>query len=398
MSTTSVNPDFNPPVPGIPPPLNPQLYQPAPTVGIDYTHLPGNLDPSAIPVLVMNPNPGPINPAVPPVPAAQPNVDLATVVGILTDNQSALQRNLIDVMREVAQRPVIAAPSSAPRGSTVKLRNARIFSGKHADVTPFLSEVKRIIEFNTISFPDDHTKVLFVGLNLKDGIPVEWFSHLENSKSTLLWNWNSFLVTFRKKFADPSLITTADQRLDQLKQTGSAHYYLTSFMEIASHLDMTEQTQISRFMKGLKPAVKDALVTITNRPVTLEDWEPLVISIDSNLHQRDVEHRLESKGGFVLKKKKEKDPNFNTTNSATYVPPNTSTSNADVVPMDIDAITASTSSTSSTPRGKLTATERDLRFKNKLCLYCGKPGHVVNACNARQAKHGQQEKAKPKTT
>ncbi|RDB14615.1 Retrotransposon-derived protein PEG10 [Hypsizygus marmoreus] len=403
MSTTSVNLDYNHPVTGNPPPLDPQLYQPNPSVGIDFAHLPGNFDPAAIPA--PNMNPASINVASVPaqnasVPTAPANVDLATVIGILTDNQSELQRNLIDVMREVAHRPVIAAPTSAaPRGSTVKLRNARIFSGKHAEVTPFLSEIKRIIEFNSASFPDDHTKVLFVGLNMKDGIPIEWFNHLEVSKSVLLWNWNNFLVAFRKKFADPSLITTADQRLDQLKQTGSAHYYLTSFMELASHLDMTEQTKISRFMKGLKPSVKDHLVTIVNRPLTLEEWEPLVISIDSNLHQRDIERRLEgnsnAKNGFA-KKKKEKDLSYNTTNSAMYVPPGATTApSSDVVPMDVDAITTSTSSA---PRGKLTPAERDLRFKNKLCLYCGKPNHVVNDCNARKAKHGEQGKAKPKTT
>ena len=64
-----------------------------------------------------------------------------------------------------------------------------------------------------------------------------------------------------------------------------------------------------------------------------------------------------------------------------------------VVPMEIDTVRAS-----SAPRGKLTQAERDYRIQNKLCLYCGKPGHIVTECYARKAKHGdslQQGKAKP---
>ncbi|KAG6814774.1 hypothetical protein H0H93_012300 [Arthromyces matolae] len=47
-------------------------------------------------------------------------------------------------------------------------------------------------------------------------------------------------------------------------------------------------------MKGLKPSVKDGLVPIVNRPKTLQGWEPIVIAIDNNLHQRELERRSES--------------------------------------------------------------------------------------------------------
>ncbi|KAF5387625.1 hypothetical protein D9615_000718 [Tricholomella constricta] len=398
MATTSVVPDYN--LPAIPPSTNPDIYNPVPTYGIDYAHLSGTLDPAAIPGSIPGPNPVPVPGQIGSVPITQaaPSTDFSGVINMLAQNQSTLQATILDVMAEVARRPVVQAAPPAlsnppPRGNTIKLRNARIFNGKHSEVTPFISEIKRLIEFNASSFPDDHTKVLFVGLNLKDGIPIEWFNHLEHSGSSLLWNFNNFLAAFRKKFADPSLITTADQRLDQLKQTGSVHYYLTSFMEIASHLDMTEQTKISRFMKGLKPIVKDALVMVVNRPTTLEEWEPLVISIDTNLHQREVERRIEDKlsGG---KKKKEKDGNYNTSNSATYVPPyakqaNPSsnqpnpTSTADVVPMEIDAV--ATEPKPSGPRPKLTPEERKRRFDNKLCLYCGCARHLAHDCKKRIA-------------
>jgi hypothetical protein len=361
---TSVQLDYNYPS-FQPPPMNPQFFQPNPTTGTDYFDLGGSFDPSAIPVPQQSGRRSRGRTApVPPAPPA--NVDLNVLMAMLTENQTALQQSLIDVMAEVACRPVIQAPAQqAPsvfHGNSVKLRNARLFSGKHAEVTPFLSEVKRIIAFNPASFPDDHSKILFVALNLKDGIPVEWYNHLELSNSALLWSWNDFLAAFRKKFADPSLITTADQRLDNLKQTGSAHYYLTSFMELASHLDMTEQTKISRFMKGLKPSIKDLLVNVVNRPVTLEGWEPIIISIDTNLYQRDVERRLENgnsngnghhaSNGNGNGHQNPQNSNLAPPENLPYVPPVPlspappfPTSFSDVVPvvvpMDVDAISAS---------------------------------------------------------
>ncbi|KAG6824623.1 hypothetical protein H0H93_001816, partial [Arthromyces matolae] len=156
-------------------------YAPQSSAGVDNMHLQGNVDPASIPYQGVGINP-----------VAQPQPSLNSIVDILVQNQSALQQtqaafqqNLLDVMHEVARRPnVVAASEPAipiPRGNTIKLRNARLFNGKHNEVTPFLSEIQRHIEFAPASFPDDHSKVLFVGLNLKDGIPVEWFSQLERS-------------------------------------------------------------------------------------------------------------------------------------------------------------------------------------------------------------------------
>ncbi|PPQ91144.1 hypothetical protein CVT25_012551 [Psilocybe cyanescens] len=152
-------------------------------------------------------------------------------------------------LANLVQAPPLAPPVVAKSfGGTVKVHNPRMFNSKYEEVTPFLSEIHRIIEFNAVSFSTDHHKVLYVGLYLKDGIPIEWFNHLEQFKSPLLYDWSGFVQEFTTKFADPHLILSADQKLDRLKQT-----------ELSLHLDMTEQTKISHFMKGLKPAIKDNL-------------------------------------------------------------------------------------------------------------------------------------------
>ena len=284
--------------------------------------------------------------------------DLTRMFGVLTENQVAFQQGIMRILGQ----PQVA--HDAPRlGSSVKVRNPRMFSGKHEEVTPFLSEVNRIIQFNAVSFPSDNHKVLFLALYLKDGIPVEWFNHLESHASPLLHNWPRFLAEFRTKFADPRLIQTAEYKLDQLVQTGSAHSYLTHFIELSSHLDMTEQTKISRFMKGLKPAIKDNLVSIINRPQTLQGWKNIIIQVDANISHREIEKQEESKSPkhflepFPPVSSVPSDILPITQPSLEPPPPITA---SDVVPMEVDVI-------------------RDYRIKNNLCLSCGK--HVQGKVN-----------------
>ena len=271
-------------------------------------------------------------------PLLTPFLHFTRMFELLTDNQVAFQQGVMQLLGQPA--------SASKLGSSVKVRDPRMFSGKHEEVTPFLSEVNRLIQFNSVSFPTDNHKVLFLALYLKDGIPVEWFNHLETLASPLLHNWPRFVDEFKKKFADPRLIQTAEYKLDRLFQTSSAHSYLTHFIEISSHLDMTEQMKISRFMKGLKPAIKDNLISIINRPQTLHGWENIIIQVDANIHQREIEKQEESG------KKPAKTSPPNPLPTSIMTPANT-----DVVPMDIDAIR--------------TQAQRDYRVKNNLCPHCG---------------------------
>ena len=115
-------------------------------------------------------------------------------------------------------------------------------------------------------------------------------------------------------------------------------------------------------MKGLKPAIKDNLVNIINCPQTLHGWENINIQVDANIHQQEIE-KCEESG---------RKPGKPSSDLPTQPTTATLPADTDIIPMEVDAV-----QTSSGPRGKLTPAEREYRIKNKLCLYCGKPGHVV---------------------
>ena len=135
-------------------------------------------------------------------------------------------------------------------------------------------------------------------------------------------------------------------------------------------------------MRGLNPAIKDNLVSIVDRPSTLMGWENIIIQVDTNLHQRDLERKDESKHT------KTKDTSKSHASSSTPTVPSTTTT-SDVVPMEVD--------TTRLARGKLTQQEHAYRFKNNLCLYCGKSGHLVDVCFARKKKYPDTGKVKPES-
>ena len=137
-------------------------------------------------------------------------------------------------------------------------------------------------------------------------------------------------------------------------------------------------------MKGLKPAIKDNLVSIIDRLLTLMGWENIIIQVNANLHQRDLERKDESKG------KNSKPTSSSKSTSIPSSTPSVITTSSDVVPMDVDAVR--------TGRGKLTPEERAHRLKNNLCLYCGDPGHLASSHNLKKkTPDWDQGKAKPES-
>jgi len=106
--------------------------------------------------------------------------------------------------------------------------------------------------------------------------------------------------------------------------------------------------------------VKDEIAK-DERDDDLQELINKAIRIDNRQHER----KLEKKGEYRTHTKNE--PRTNT--KSTYYGP---------MPMELDATRY---------KGKLSLKDREYRMRNKLCLYCGKPGHQAKDC---RAKKGQQ--------
>ena len=228
---------------------------------------------------------------------------------------------------------------------------------------------------------------------LKSGRPSEWYTAIEKHKPEILDDFEHLLANFKKHFESSSLKSQMQRRLYAIEQTGSCSDYTALFYDIISHLDLTEETKILHYKRGLKQTIREGIAINPIPLTTLDALQKRAILIDDELHDLSLDNRLRDKKNG---KNGHSQQSNNRHNSNHFVPAQqpraseTPSASNEPVPMDIDALKAAAkpaaAAANSQKRGKLTPEERETRIKNGLCLYCGKKGHVVNNCHAAAAK------------
>lgn len=108
---------------------------------------------------------------------------------------------------------------------------------------------------------------LYLTSFLFDDRAEEWLTYWENNTASK--SWDSFLLAVKKRF-DPDLYADYVGRLVTLRQSSTVEAYQTEFeamLQKVSHVG--DSTLTSLFIAGLKPALKQEL--LTRRPATLQD-------------------------------------------------------------------------------------------------------------------------------
>ncbi|CED82430.1 Zinc finger, CCHC-type [Phaffia rhodozyma] len=169
----------------------------------------------------------------------------------------------------------------------------------------------------------------------------------------------------------PPLFDGRDPSACREFSTRSVYEYYVEFISLVAFTGWNDDWLISQFYSGLKPRIKDR-IDFLKRPDTLEELRNLATQIDERFYER--EKKLKGEGTqstiphrpFLLDDEK---PPWITPADRPAVhadPPDGS------IMIDIDNL--------SSPRGPLTAQERDRRRELNLCLYCGQPGHIRINC------------------
>ena len=273
-----------------------------------------------------------------------------TSIGQIVQNLTAL------VHHNVAVPP--APPYPAPPGSSVtaalqapinpdagnvKIHPPRIFDGRSSEVEGFLNEMDDCVYLQRKNLKVERDKCYYFGRYLKDGSLVDWFLNLKQTRSPLLDNFMAFQMQFKAHFGTSDETGLFLRKLHDHTQTGAVHSYISKFHNIILHLELSKQTKILEFHRGLKDELKKSLIGVAV-PATLEQFKPKDIQINNDLH----EYNLEKKN------------------------PKSKTSSINLVPSNYHS-TMSTSSTSITPRPIIPGTEVipmevDATFQNRIKL------------------------------
>ena len=131
-------------------------------------------------------------------------------------------------------------------------------------------------------------------------------------------------------------------------------YTVSEFLRLKSPLAWrTDAPFFGYFYDGLKEEIKDEISKV-ERPAIFMDYVKMASRIDQRLYER----------------KMEKQNKYSSYQQPSFVKHhyNHPTSSSQSTPMELDKLK------------KLTQEEKQHRFNNKLCLYCGEAGHIVRSC------------------
>jgi hypothetical protein len=292
----------------------------------------------------------------------------------LDEHQRTIGRALEDITDKFASLRFSTMPTSAmghsdsaPPQGVAKFREPRLFKGSATEVDAFVDEILSAVELSRSSLPTDMDKALYLSTYLDNGSPCSWFTAIRRTNDDLLHSFDTLIEDFRQHFGDPDTEGTALRKIENLRQTGSCANYTSKFRELLVYVNFNTSTTIQKYYEGLKDEVKDLLLTVHRPPTDFNDYVDLTVTIDNQLHRREVKRKTAKKPA------PRQQTGADNTQCNTQPKPSALTSLSPGIPMEIDA-------TRTVPRQPLTKEERDRRFAEGLCLYCGGTEHTVKTC------------------
>ena len=329
-------------------------------------------------------------------PPLDPNLHMAEALRLLTQE---LRRRDNSVPPPTHKRAKAKEPDTFDGTEPKKLNNFILLCNLYFRTNP--------------AYSDDTTKVTFA-LSYLRGMALEYFEPtLLDSDETPDWleDWDTFVQTLRTQFGPIDPAGDAESKLDHLKMQDNQRIikYNVEFNALAIRTGWDDNVLRYRYYTGLAERIKD-IMGQQGKPSTLSEMRALAHSIDHRYWERQKE---KSRGGKKSDDKPDKGKsddkgkastsgsNNNSGSSGNNNNSNNSNSNKNKK----DNKSGKAPSTSGTPNpladklgkdGKLTPQERQRRFDNNLCLFCGGPGHTTANCTKAAASKAKARAAQAK--
>jgi Retrotransposon gag protein len=289
--------------------------------------------------------------------------------------------------------PTASLAIRAPR-----MRDPDPYDGDREKLYIFLTQCELIFAGSEHQFATEHAKVLYAISYLR-GPAFTWAqpyigsSHRLGRLPQAIDSWRSFSTSLTDLYGDRNLVRNKEQELMVLNQATSVAAYAAEFRRIEQYLAWNEPALMAHFYRGLRPGVKDGLVSVQPFPENLTQLIEDSNRIDSRISERQLERRATSMAQTNPRPTATQNPRaqFNprvpqlapNVNPPTLVAPtqNTQTpiSAGGPTPMELD---------SSSSR-RITEAEKQRRRDNHLCMYCGGSNHFRANCPYRRPPHPQ---------
>jgi hypothetical protein len=262
---------------------------------------------------------------------------------------------------------------------------------------------------NNSAYSEDNAKVTFALTHLR-GTALEFFEPMLNSEDDLTWedDWQEFVRMLRTQFGPIDPTADAEDNIDNLKMKDNQRIlkYNIEFNRLAVQTGWDDSVLRHRYYSGLAERIKDAMGQ-TGKPSTLDEMKNIAHSIDAR-HWERVREKSRSGSDKTTTansgNKSDKKPNTSN-NSYPSTSNNSNNSNKNPKPSGSNSNNKNDKSKSAPnpladklgKDGKLTQQERQRRFDNNLCMFCGGSGHTAKDCN-KSTSSASKAKARAATT
>ena len=211
-------------------------------------------------------------------------------------------RGTINTLRaRINEQP--AAPPQAARqerdlGEALKPPKPEPFTGKAADVIPFLTRMKGHFQMYKNKLDTPQKKVLYTAA-LIQGDAKDWFEpilrdYLENEENenlqdqetqNIFTDWGNFEEALKNNFGVINEERQAAAELFALKQTKSCAAHSAKFRQLASKTEWDDEALMEIYYRSLKEEVKDELYR-ADRPDDLTTYITMAVKIDERQYER----------------------------------------------------------------------------------------------------------------
>lgn len=246
--------------------------------------------------------------------------------------------------------------ASTVKGKGPKCNSPEPYKGEFGEkLETFISQCVMYLMIQAGQFESDAQRVAWAMTYLQ-GDAASWAtSHMSTfgtaTQSPVFALWEVFLEKLRGVFGDKDRRRAQANRLQTIKQVTSVASYIAKFNKASEGTGYGVTELMDRFELNLKTDIRKELAK--KEPFRrLEDLQEWCANYDQKIFQIRQQERQETQGQGPKK------------------PPFQQRFKGDNRVQQVKAAV-------SKPRGKLTPEERQRRFKEGLCLYCGEKGHMA---------------------
>ncbi len=252
-------------------------------------------------------------------------------------------------MNASPQHSPTPASTAASATASPRLAFPEKFDGSPTRCKGFLLQCSMFIGQQPTLYPTDDSRIAFV-CSLLTGRALEWATAIWEDDHAAFPSFASFTQSFKEVFEHPAGGKEVGEQLLSLRQGGdSAADYALSFRTLAAQTGWRDAELLKLlFRKGFNQDLQSELAC-RDEGRTLEQFITLAIRLDNSLRSRRLPRSSLSSATMAT------------------APPATE-------PMQIGMT-------------RISEEERERRIRQRLCLYCGLPGHLRASCPTRPSRN-----------